>query len=283
MAAQLKLFDFGIGASPEFNAQKKIMKILTLHKLEFQDNLYNIKFSCPIIEDVGPVISISDPLHAKKNAQNALFSGAQLLTFGHTTACYNHIVELSQNSDTDNILYKRDVKNVDHQDDEQHIDYFILLVIAYRDFYSKYLFVPWMYGSEGCEHFFGLAHQLLSEFLFNDLIALVPKISYLYKAYTSESISVFQEKTSATNENNSDEILNSINSNQESLDDVTNIENLFILIVTTEINKDNWELPDNSYLDYEEGQSNVSFISQSALNLAIPIMSDILDNKLFIK
>ncbi|CAG8453696.1 11772_t:CDS:2 [Gigaspora rosea] len=55
-------------------------------------------------DDVGPVISISDPLHAKKDAQNALFS-----------ACYDHIVELSQNSDS--ILYKRDVENVDRQDD----------------------------------------------------------------------------------------------------------------------------------------------------------------------
>ncbi|CAG8453663.1 11770_t:CDS:2 [Gigaspora rosea] len=84
-------------------------------------------------------------------------------------------------------------------------------------------------------------------------------------------------------ENNSDEILNSINFNQESLDDVTNLENLFISIAATEINKDNWELPDNSYLDYKEGQSNLLFISQSALNLAIPIMSDILDDELFIK
>ncbi|CAG8813899.1 13705_t:CDS:2, partial [Cetraspora pellucida] len=74
----------------------------------------------------------------------------------------------------------------------------ILLVIAYRNFYPTYLFVPWMYSSEGCEHFFGLAHQLLSDFLFNNLITLVPKISYLYKAYTSESISVFKKKTSAT-------------------------------------------------------------------------------------
>ncbi|CAG8523606.1 33940_t:CDS:2, partial [Gigaspora margarita] len=83
--------------------------------------------------------------------------------------------------------------------------------------------------------------------------------------------------------NNSNEILNSINSNQESLDNIANIENLFISIAAAEINKNNWELPDNFYLDYEEGQSNLLFISQSALNLAIPIMSDILDDELFIK
>ncbi|CAG8795292.1 25647_t:CDS:1, partial [Dentiscutata erythropus] len=46
------------------------------------------------------------------------------------------------------------------------------------------------------------------------------------------------------NENDSDEILNNIDSNQESLDDIINIENVFISIATTEINKDNWELLD---------------------------------------
>ncbi|CAG8812755.1 19056_t:CDS:1, partial [Cetraspora pellucida] len=63
-------------------------------------------------------------------------------------------------------------------------------------------------------------------------------------------------------ENDSNEMLNSINSDQESLDDISNIENFFILIAATEINKDNWELSDGSYLDYEEGQSNLSFILQ---------------------
>ncbi|CAG8550773.1 8974_t:CDS:2, partial [Racocetra persica] len=38
-------------------------------------------------------------------------------------------------------------------------------------------------------------------------------------------------------ENNNDEILNDINSNQENLDDIINIKNLFISIATTEINK----------------------------------------------
>ncbi|CAG8838536.1 2248_t:CDS:1, partial [Cetraspora pellucida] len=68
-----------------------------------------------------------------------------------------------------------------------------------------------------------------------------------------------------------------------SLDDISNIENLFTSIAATEINKDNWELSDSSYLDYEEGQSNLSFILQPVLNSLAPITSDILDNELFIK
>ncbi|CAG8616031.1 15675_t:CDS:2 [Racocetra fulgida] len=55
------------------------------------------------------------------------------------------------------------------------------------------------------------------------------------------------------NENNSEEILDSINSNYENLDDINNIENLFISTAATEIYKDNWNLPDESYSDFEEG------------------------------
>ena len=53
-----------------------------------------------------------------------------------------------------------------------------------------------MYGSEGCEHFFGLARQLIPDFTFNDLVSLVPKISYLYKAYSSNCLKLDHEKTS---------------------------------------------------------------------------------------
>ncbi|CAG8790884.1 7069_t:CDS:1, partial [Racocetra persica] len=60
-------------------------------------------------------------------AQNVLFSGTRLLTFGYTIAYYDHILELSQ--DSNSILYKRDVQNVDCQDDGA----------AYRLFCSSFL------------------------------------------------------------------------------------------------------------------------------------------------
>ncbi|CAG8775030.1 7779_t:CDS:2, partial [Gigaspora rosea] len=71
----------------------------------------------------------------------------------------------------------------------------ILLTIAYQDFYPQYPFTLWMYGSEGCEHFFGLAHQFLPDFAFNDLVALTPKIACLYKAYSPGSLKSDKEKT----------------------------------------------------------------------------------------
>ncbi|CAG8763854.1 9478_t:CDS:2, partial [Cetraspora pellucida] len=71
----------------------------------------------------------------------------------------------------------------------------ILLTIAYQDFYLQYPFTLWMYGSERCEHFFGLARQFLPDFSFNDLVALTPKIACLYKAYSSGSLKSERKKT----------------------------------------------------------------------------------------
>ncbi|CAG8720816.1 15233_t:CDS:2 [Gigaspora rosea] len=64
-----------------------------------------------------------------------------------------------------------------------------------RYYYPQYPFTSWMYGSEGCEHFFGLACQIISDFSFNDLIALTPKIACMYKAYSSGSPKLEKEKT----------------------------------------------------------------------------------------
>ena len=45
-----------------------------------------------------------------------MFSGAQLLTLGTGTARYDQILTLSKMPDS--VLYKRDVENVDRQDDD---------------------------------------------------------------------------------------------------------------------------------------------------------------------
>ncbi|CAG8785689.1 15901_t:CDS:2 [Cetraspora pellucida] len=70
---------------------------------------------CPIYPNVSPIIRITDSLHAKKNCCNALFSGAHLLSLGKYSACYDQILELRKNPQS--ILYKKDVENVNHQDD----------------------------------------------------------------------------------------------------------------------------------------------------------------------
>lgn len=103
------------------------MNTPTTEQIIFEDQLYNIKFTCPVFPKIGPVICIQDSKHGKKNGRNALFSGARLLTLGTGTARYDQILALSKMPDS--VLYKRDVENVDRQDDGA----------AYRIFCSAFL------------------------------------------------------------------------------------------------------------------------------------------------
>ena len=58
----------------------------------------------------------------------------------------------------------------------------VLLVKAHQEYYPNYPFLPWMHGSEACEHFFGMARQINSDFNYSELLQLVPKISQCAKA-----------------------------------------------------------------------------------------------------
>ncbi|RIB11242.1 hypothetical protein C2G38_2262096 [Gigaspora rosea] len=286
------------GAISEFNAQKHLMAKNTGLTKSFNDPLYNVNFTCPIFPGVGPVIRVSDSLHARKSARNALFSGARLLTLGHYTATYIQILDLCEQADS--VLYRKDVINCDRQDDGasyrlfcssflnqvmnpdtseniryglfiylfvigelidayqnrtiSHLErarmvmmaYFfltiwksyirsvalnnpnyvsleknflatqtfnilislaeslILLIVSYRDYYNSYPLLPWLHGSEGCEHFFGLCRQINNDFTFSDLLYMVPKVSYMYKAYMTGKLNeVIKDKTSGVGKNNS--------------------------------------------------------------------------------
>jgi hypothetical protein len=112
---QLHILSLGSdGAVVEFQAQEKILKIQTLERLSVRDDNLNINFTCPIF-DIGPVIRIQDPKHAKKTARNAVMSGARLLTFGTSFANYSHFLNLIEHHDA--IMYKMDVIKLDRQDD----------------------------------------------------------------------------------------------------------------------------------------------------------------------
>lgn len=118
IASQLSIHIISIGADgaiSEFNAQKYLMTKNTGLTKDFSDPIYNINFTCPVFPGVGPVIRVSDPLHARKSARNALFSGARLLTLGHYVATYDQILDICEQDDS--VLYKKDVINCDRQDD----------------------------------------------------------------------------------------------------------------------------------------------------------------------
>jgi hypothetical protein len=113
------------GAITEFQAQQSISKTQTNEKLVVKESHLNINFSCPIFDHVGPVIRVQDPKHAKKTARNAIMSGARLLTFGNSSARYDHFLQLINQHNS--IMFKNDVIKLDRQDD----------AAAYRTFCSS--------------------------------------------------------------------------------------------------------------------------------------------------
>ena len=112
--ANLNILSFGAdGARSEFNAQSIIMNEAS-DFLEYKDSFYKIHFKVPIYNG-RPFIRIQDPKHAKKTARNQIFSGAKLLSLGIDTVRYDQLFELAHKSQ--HFLLKRDVLNVDKQDD----------------------------------------------------------------------------------------------------------------------------------------------------------------------
>lgn len=125
---KINIVSFGSdGAANEFNVQSILMSTSTTENIIFEDQLYNIKFKCPVFPRIGPVIRVQDAKHGKKSGRNALFFGAKLLTLGTETARYDQILTLSKMSDS--VLYMCDVENTDRQDDGA----------AYRIFCSAFL------------------------------------------------------------------------------------------------------------------------------------------------
>ena len=108
-----------------FNAQTQIMNSSSIY-FTFDDSFYNVHFKVPIING-KPLVRIQDSKHAKKTARNQLFTGAQLLSLGIDTARYDQLYQLAHRDE--HILLKRDVLNVDKQDDGA----------AYRMFHSDNL------------------------------------------------------------------------------------------------------------------------------------------------
>jgi len=78
----------------------------------------------------------------------------------------------------------------------------VLLVKAHRDFYNQYPLVPWIHGSEMCEHFFGAARQINADFDFAELLEMVPKIGHYTKALNSKEISFNKDKSVREGEGN---------------------------------------------------------------------------------
>ncbi|PKB96771.1 hypothetical protein RhiirA5_434269, partial [Rhizophagus irregularis] len=288
---QLHILSIGSdGAIVEFQAQEKILTIQTPEQLSIRDNSLNIHFSCPIFNNVGPIIRVQDPKHAKKTARNALMSGARLLTFGNSSAQYSHFLNLIGRHDS--IMYKNDVIKLDRQDDaaayrtfcssnlkqcltmdykiQPEMDgFFIYLFVigeivdsylnrnitpierirmamtvkAHREYYSQIPLIPWMHGTEPCEHFFGVARQINPDFSFAEIIQMLPKISQYTKALRNKKLN-FEKGKSVHKENLHD------NDESELSDDCEIDLSTAINKASSEIQKINEQLEEN--LENEE-------------------------------
>ncbi|RHZ79686.1 hypothetical protein Glove_142g4 [Diversispora epigaea] len=236
--------------------------------------------SCPILSNIGPVIRIQDPKHAKKTARNIIMSGARVLTFGKHIANFEHFLNLV-NSPT-SVLYKNDVIKLDRQDNgaayrsfcyhnlaqclnkneikkgyegelvdsylnreicpverirmcmtayfflrlwRYHIETMtrnypnfmfiqqnfmaiqsfsifnslsesmVLLVKSHREYYPEFPLLPWMHGSEACEHVFGIARQIRTDFDFAELLQMISKISHYSKSIRTSNLLDEKEKS----------------------------------------------------------------------------------------
>ncbi|RHZ57120.1 hypothetical protein Glove_393g19 [Diversispora epigaea] len=244
IASQLNISIISIGsdgAAAEFKAQSIIMNMQTINKIEIIDSTLNINFSCPILSNIGPVIRIQDPKHAKKTARNIIMSGARVLTFGKHIANFKHFLNLV-NSPT-SVLYKNDVIKLDRQDDRaayrsfcyhnlaqclnkneikkgyesffiylfvlgELVDSYLnreicpverirmfLLVKSHREYYPEFPLLPWMHGSEACEHVFGIARQIRTDFDFAELLQMISKISHYSKSIRTSNLLDEKEKS----------------------------------------------------------------------------------------
>ncbi|KAI0696274.1 hypothetical protein BC835DRAFT_878998 [Cytidiella melzeri] len=75
-------------------------------------------------------------------------------------------------------------------------DGLLSLIILYRQFHPGYPLLPWLHGTENCEHIFGTLRQLKTDFNYMDLLYLQPKLQTLLLAAFSHILP--QQEANAT-------------------------------------------------------------------------------------
>ncbi|RIB27779.1 hypothetical protein C2G38_2029110 [Gigaspora rosea] len=70
------------------------LNLIVRTRLGITEVIQDVSFSCSILDGIGPIIRVQDPKYAKKTAQNAIMSGARLLTFGNSSVWFQHFLYL---------------------------------------------------------------------------------------------------------------------------------------------------------------------------------------------
>ncbi|KAG6895347.1 hypothetical protein C0992_001720 [Termitomyces sp. T32_za158] len=119
MAGNLKLpvISFAAdGASAELSAQNTMDKVASeLAPITYDYPLYGIYLRAPVLNDTGPLVSITDPPHARKTCRNQPQHGTHTASLGIGYLVNRSLVDLYRCSGSGLVL--RDVENADKQDD----------------------------------------------------------------------------------------------------------------------------------------------------------------------
>ena len=142
------LFEKGIRvvsyASDGTVVERSVQRLLLAELTPIRYSIKNPRLGCdPTVIDFGTyhgqvICIIQDSKHTLKTLRNNLFSGARLLTFGNFISTYRHIANIAQGAGTP--LFSRDVKKVDHQDDNAAVRLFSADVLKYlADHHHDYI------------------------------------------------------------------------------------------------------------------------------------------------
>ncbi|RGB36636.1 hypothetical protein C1646_757851 [Rhizophagus diaphanus] len=223
IASQLGIHILSIGsdgAITEFQAQQSIIDIQTPKRLFICEPSLNIHFSCPVFDNVGLIVRVQDPKHAKKTARNAIISEAQLLTFGTLSLnkqddaaayrsfcsanfkqCLTHEFQVKEGMEgfAVYIFVMKELIDSYLNRNISPVERIRMALTTHQDYYPQMPFLSWLHRSESCEHFFGMARQINSDFDFSELIQMLPKISQYTKALRNKKLS-FNKKRSVREE-----------------------------------------------------------------------------------
>ncbi|KAF8598388.1 hypothetical protein BDV93DRAFT_594146 [Ceratobasidium sp. AG-I] len=103
------------GAATEFKAHKLLRQSPGDSRLIYSNNKFGIHISCPIWDSTGPLITVSDPPHARKGVKTNMESGTHLITLGSAYICHSVLMDLLKLPGCP--LFIKDVYNSDKQDD----------------------------------------------------------------------------------------------------------------------------------------------------------------------
>jgi hypothetical protein len=73
----------------------------------------------------------------------------------------------------------------------------VLLILAHRDYFANFPFIPWEFGTEALEHLFGISRQLVEDFSFYEFYKILRRVLHRDKILRTSQINIKEQKTSA--------------------------------------------------------------------------------------